>query len=219
MRSPITCARVVLALLAAALPAVPLFAQGEPAPSVRRLSMDDAVRLALEQNLGLQVERMNPQIQDMAVAQAQSSWVPNVSSSLTNNSTNNPSTSLFSGGLDRITDASVAAELALTQRLPTGASYSVAWGNSRATSTNIFNTFDPLLRSNVTFSAIQPLLRNFKIDAARQQLETSRKDREASDLQLRSTIVLTTRNVKNAYWDLATHIANLRAQRESLDLA
>ena len=126
---------------------------------------------------------------------------------------------MFSGGQDRITDASVAAELALTQRLPTGANYSVAWGNSRATSTNIFNTFDPLLRSNVTFSAIQPLLRNFKIDAARQQLETSRKDREASDLQLQSTIVLTTRNVRNAYWDLATHIANLEAQRQSLDLA
>jgi len=219
MRSPITCARVVSAVLAVALSSVPVFAQGEPAPSMRRLSMDEAVRLALEQNLGLQVERMNPQIQDMAVAQAQSSWVPNVSSSLTNNSTNSPSTSLFSGGLDRITDSAVAAELALTQKLPTGASYSVAWGNSRATSTNIFNTFDPLLRSNVTFSAVQPLLRNFKIDAARQQLETTRKDREASDLQLRSTIVLTTRNVKNAYWDLATNIANLRAQRESLDLA
>ena len=101
-----TCARVVSAVLAVALSAVPVFAQGQPAPSVRRLSMDEAVRLALEQNLGLQVERMNPQIQDIAVAQAQSSWVPNVSSSLTNNSTNSPSTSLFSGGQDRITDAS-----------------------------------------------------------------------------------------------------------------
>jgi len=219
MRCPTTCARVVLAVLAVALSAVPLFAQGQPAPSVRRLSMDEAVRLALEQNLGIQIERMNPRIQDVAIAQAQSSWVPNVSSSLTSNSTNNPSTSLFSGGQNRITDASVAAQLALTQRLPTGANYSVAWGNSRATSTNIFNSFDPLLRSTITFSATQPLLRNFKIDTARQQLETSRKDREASDLQLQSTTVLTTRNVKNAYWELAYHIANLSAQRQSLDLA
>jgi len=219
MRSPTTCARVVFAVLAVALSAVPLFAQGQPAPSVRRLSMDEAVRLALEQNLGIQIERMNPRIQDVAIAQAQSSWVPNVSSSLTNNSTNSPSTSFFSGGQNRITDASVATELAVTQRLPTGANYSVAWDNSRATSTNIFNSFDPLLRSTITFSATQPLLRNFKIDSARQQLETSRKDREASDLQLQSTIVLTTRNVKNAYWDLAYHIANLSAQRQSLDLA
>jgi outer membrane protein TolC len=219
MRSPISCARAVLAVLVLALSTVPAFAQGQPAPSVRRLSIDEAVRLALEQNLGIQIERMNPQIQDVAIAQARSSWVPNVSSSLTNNSTNTPSTSLFSGGQNRITDARVATELAVTQRLPTGANYSVAWDSSRATSTNFFNNFDPLLRSTITFSATQPLLRNFKIDGARQQLELSRKDREASDLQLQSTIVLTTRNVKNAYWDLVYQIANLSAQRQSLDLA
>ncbi len=52
-----------------------------------------------------------------------------------------------------------------------------------------------------------------------QTLETSRKDREAADIQLQSTIVSTTRNVKNAYWDLAYQIDNLKAQQQSLDLA
>ena len=32
---------------------------------VRRLSVDEAVKLAFEQNLGIQVERFNPQIQDL----------------------------------------------------------------------------------------------------------------------------------------------------------
>ena len=39
---------------------------------MRRLSVDDAVQLALEQNLGIQVERFNPQIQDMRIAQTRS---------------------------------------------------------------------------------------------------------------------------------------------------
>ena len=131
MRIPTSCARIVLAVLALSLSTVPAFAQGPSAPSVRRLSVDEAVRLALEQNLGIQIERMNPRIQDVAIAQARSSWVPNVSSSLTNNSTNTPSTSLFSGGQNRITDGRVATGLAVTQRLPTGANYSVAWDSSR----------------------------------------------------------------------------------------
>ena len=70
MRSPTTCARVVLGALAVALSPVPLFARGQPAPSVRQLSMDEAVRLALEQNLGIRIEQIKPQIQDVAIAQA-----------------------------------------------------------------------------------------------------------------------------------------------------
>ena len=35
-------------------------------PSTRRLSVDEAVRLALEQNLGIRIERLNPEIQDLA---------------------------------------------------------------------------------------------------------------------------------------------------------
>ena len=50
-----------------------------------------------------------------------------------------------------------------------GGSYSVAWNSARATSTNAFTNYDPLLSSNVALSITQPLLRNFKIDNLRQQ--------------------------------------------------
>ena len=59
------------AALVAAAPSS-LFAQD--AGPVRRLSVDDAVSLALEQNLGITIERMNPQIQDLAVALAKTAW-------------------------------------------------------------------------------------------------------------------------------------------------
>jgi outer membrane protein TolC len=71
----------------------------------------------------------------------------------------------------------------------------------------------------VNFQYTQPLLRNFSIDAIRQQLAISKKGRELSDIQLDSVIVQTTRAVRNAYWDLSTAINNLKAQQESLALA
>ena len=37
----------------------------QPGESLRRLSIDEAVKLALEQNLGIQIQRFNPQIQDI----------------------------------------------------------------------------------------------------------------------------------------------------------
>ena len=65
----------------------------------------------------------------------------------------------------------------------------------------------------------QPLLRDFKIDQVRQQVQLSSKLRELSDVQLQAVIVQTTRNVKTAYWDLSYAINNLTAQRQSLELA
>jgi outer membrane protein TolC len=186
---------------------------------VRRLSVDDAVRLALEQNLGIQIDRLNPQIQDVSVAQARTGWIPNLTSSLTNNSQNQPPTSALSGGQNKIVDSQFATAIGVAQTLKTGANYAFSWNSSRQSTTNLFTSFDPLLSSNVAFNITQPLLQNFKIDNLRATLETSRKDREAADIQLESTIVSTTRNVKNAYWDLAYNMDNLKAQQQSLDLA
>jgi outer membrane protein TolC len=59
------------------------------------------------------------------------------------------------------------------------------------------------VNSSVSLSIAQPLLENFKIDEARHRLDASKADREATDYQLQATVVQTTRNVKNAYWDLA----------------
>jgi hypothetical protein len=42
----------------------------------RRLSMNDAVELALEQNLTIQVERLNPQLQDRSIATVRAAWPP-----------------------------------------------------------------------------------------------------------------------------------------------
>src|SRR5215467_493470 len=46
---------------------------------VRRLSIDEAVASALEHNLGVQIQRIDPQIQDVGVAQARSFWAPTFS--------------------------------------------------------------------------------------------------------------------------------------------
>jgi outer membrane protein len=210
-----TVLSALAALIAAAAPA----AAQSPQRVVRRLSVDDAVALALEQNLGIRIERMNPQIEDAAVANARAAWAPNLTSSLLNNSANSPSTSILSGGQTGISDGRFSTQVGLNQILPTGANYSVAFNSARATSTNIFNNYDPNLTSNVALSFTQPLLRNRTIDNYRQQLETSRKTRDAADLQVRATVVATTRNVKDAYWDLAYQIENLKAQQQALDLA
>jgi outer membrane protein TolC len=199
--------------------AISTVAAEQPQGPVRRLSIDEAVALALEQNINLQVDRINPQVQDLSVSVARSGWTPAFFSNFTNRSQTNPPTDIF-GGAATVTNENMSSQLGVQQLLPWGgANYTAFWNSGRATTNNIFSSFNPQLSSTVAFNYTQPLLRNFRIDSTRQQVLVSRKNREISDVQLQETISATMRNVKNAYWDLVYAISNLAVQRQSLELA
>jgi outer membrane protein len=191
----------------------------QPAESVRRLSIDEAVKSALEQNLGIRIQRFDPQIDDIGIAQARAFWAPNLTTGVQRQSQSVQSTSAFSGSGSSINVGSVGSQAAISQTLPWGTNYSATWNGTHVTTTSLSSTFNPELRSNLDFQLSQPLLRNFEIDQIRQQVANSKKARELSDIQLDSVVTQTLRAVRNAYWDLSTSINNLKAQQESLKLS
>lgn len=203
-------------------PAMPAGVQGNAAQQgpVRRMSIDDAVATALEQNLDLQVQRINPQLQDLSLAQFKAAYTPNFVSTVSSSDSTQPSTSFLSGSATGITNGRSNFNFGVASLTSWyGGSYDVRWNNSRATTNNAFSTFNPQLNSSISASFSQPLLRNFKIDGTRQQLLVGQKNKEISDVQLQQSIALTTRSVRNAYYDLIYAIANLGVQRQSLGLA
>ena len=191
-----------------------------PGDQVRRLTVDDAVRLALENNLGIQVARLNPQIQDLSVALARSAWAPSLSTTVQSSGADTPNTSFLSGSQgNKTTNGRLTSNVGLGQQTPWGGSYTVGWDSTRSTTTNLFSNFSPQLSSSLAFSIRQPLLRNYSIDNLRQQLLASEKNREISDVEVQQTLATTSRAVRDAYWDLAYANASLLVQQQSLDLA
>ena len=187
---------------------------------VRRMSIDDAVATAIEQNLDLQVQRFNPQLQELTGSQFKAAYTPNFVSTISTSDSTQPSTSVLSGAASGITNGQSLFNFgvsALTNWY--GGSYDVRWNNGRNTTNNQFSTFNPQLNASLTATYSQPLLRNFKIDGTRQQLLVSQKNKEISDVQLQQSIAATVRNVRNAYYDLMYAIGNLAVQNQSLDLA
>jgi outer membrane protein len=185
---------------------------------VRRLSVDEAVKLALEHNLGLQIERINPEIQDVSVAQARSFWAPSLGSTVSRSTQSQAPTDLLSG-TNTVQDGSFFSGLSVNQVLPFGGNYVVTWGGSRITTTSPLQTYSPKLGSQLQMQVTQPLLRNLTIDNVRQTLVLSQKTRDASDIQLHARMVQATQAAKNAYWDLVYQIDNLKAAQQSLELA
>jgi outer membrane protein TolC len=203
---------------------LPVHAQTTAPPAaqgpVRRLSIDDAVATALEQNLDLQVQRINPQLQDLSVAQFKAVYTPNFVSTVNTSDSTQQSTSFLSGNAAGITSGRSVYNFGISSLTSWyGGSYDVRWNNSRNTTNNLFSTFNPQLNTGINATYQQPLLRNFKIDGARQQLIVGQKNREISDTQLTQSITQTTRNVRNSYYDLIYAIGNLNVQRQSLELA
>jgi outer membrane protein len=191
----------------------------QPGETPRRLSIDEAVSLGLEQNLGIQIQRIDPQISDTAIAQARSFWAPQFSSTFSRATNEQPVTNIFSGTNPSTTNRQFVSGVSLAETLPWGANYTANWNNARFTTNDPSNTFNPRLVSNLALNFTQPLLRNRSIDQIRQAVASSQKFRDLSDIQLDSVIIQTTRAVRNAYWDLSTSINNLKAQQESLALA
>jgi outer membrane protein len=197
----------------------PAAAQAAPATAPLRLALDDAVRMALENNLDIVVDRLEPQVADMRVGQAASAFVPSLGTAFTRNSTLQPPTSALVGSAGLQGDT-YTGNVGFGQRLPWfGTSYAVGVDGSNASSASIITNYNPALNSRIQATFSQPLLKDFSVDSARQQLIVSKRNRDISDARFQETVVRTLATVKRSYWDLAAAVASVDVQRQSLALS
>lgn len=186
---------------------------------VMRLSVDDAVTRALENNIELSVERLNPQLQDLSLAQVRAAYRPTLTTT-TSMSSNMPlPTSLLTGGT-RVKNDTINLNAGITQALPWyGTNFTFSWNNPRTDTTSTFATLNPQYSPSMTATVTQPILRNFKIDNNRQSLLTASIARDISNTTLRARIINTEANTRNAYWDFVIAGRSVEAARQSLALA
>jgi hypothetical protein len=203
-------------------PAGPPVASQPAAPEGPQLSItaDEAVRMALENNMGIQTERLAPQIQSLAVARAEGAYAPLLFSNFSRSSNTSPPTDFLSAGVATTSSGNLRTDGGLQQNLRWGGgSYSVSMSGARSTSDAPRVVFSPQLNSSFSAQYVQPLLRNFRIDGFRQQLLQSRNQLEIADIQLAARVTQTSRTVRSAYYDLVGAIGALDVARQSLELS
>jgi HAE1 family hydrophobic/amphiphilic exporter-1 len=184
-----------------------------------RLTEAEVVRLAIENNPDLHVDRLELDISDTRVAQAAGAFSPTAVTSLQRNNQLAPPSSFLVGSTGTRTDT-FTSSLGVGQRLKWGGgSYTLAWDNARSTSDSFLLNFNPTMRSGLTVSYSQPLLRDLRIDASRQQLETNRRGRDIAGTRYRESTVRKLAEARHAYWDLVAARAAVDVQRQSLELA
>jgi outer membrane protein TolC len=183
------------------------------------LTLQEATTRALERNLELAVERLNPQTFDLTIARLRAAYNPTAVSNFGQRSRIQPPTSTLNGGT--IVDNDFTTYNAgIAQQLPWfGGSASFAFNNQKQVSSNLFANYNPLFNNSFNFAYTQPLLRGFLIDNNRQQLRVTAISRDVSEIQLRGTIATTLASVRNAYWELLYGVQAVDVARGSLALA
>jgi len=206
-------------------PAPPSF-EARPAPPppvpderpVMNLGLEDAVKRAIESNVDIAVQKLNPDISELTVSELKGFYQPTLTSFVLKNSIQNRASNVFS---DTDTDEreNLTFDFGIQQTMRTGGNLRLDFRNNRGTTNSVIELFNPAFVSSLNAQLAQPLMRDLKVDARRYQIKVAKKNREISDVQFRQTVVNTLADVKNRYYDLLFAIDNLEAQRKSLSLA
>jgi outer membrane protein len=216
----------------------PLFPQQQPRPvpplpSMTRLgvssddtlplSLNDAIRRALEQNNDIEVARQDVKFAETQLRALEGVYEPtfNFNPQVTNVVEAQQSTlggaSGASGTVNR-TDLQFNNSVAKFFQKG-GGQYEFFFNNLRRTTSSTFNQFNPVYSGALGVQFTQPLWRNRSIDNSRRQIRIQKKRLEQSDADFRRRTIEIISSVQAAYWNLVFALRNQQNQITNLNLA
>lgn len=193
----------------------------EPVPlPIQKLSLDDCIKMALEHNLTVQIQALNPEMARYAVSLAYAGWDPNFSVAGTHYFSTSP------GSVDRVTKLQSPSgtvdynnyNASLGGLTPVGLNYSLSGNISETYGTAGGHAFESS-QGGASISLSQPLLKNFWIDNVRMNILVSKKNLKESELSLRYQIMTIVESVEEAYSGLIAARLNIEAMQIALELA
>jgi outer membrane protein TolC len=190
-----------------------------PGSPTIELSLDDAIAVALEKNLDLQVQKMTPAIQDYALVRLNANFRPTLTSSFTQNHAQTPSTNILDGVPTAITQSQNYSVGLNNNMRWQGATLGATFSSSRTASNLITKTNNPQFGTQMRFNYAQPLLAGRKIDSARNNLRTQEITRQITDINLAAIMENTKASVRTAYWALKQAIEQIEIANRSRGLA
>ena len=186
----------------------------------RRLTLDEAVTLAMSANLDVAIERTNVDFAARETQSALGSFDPVVHFQPTFGDTNTPAVSSLDGVNGVLTQHAAGQSLSYHQQTPwNGLTFDTSFDNSRVTSANPFVSLNPFYTTQLSFTVTQPLMRGRRIDAQRSLVTIRRRDREASAAVLEERALAVATEVEQQYWDLVAARRQVDVDAEDANLA
>ncbi len=190
------------------------------------LSLNDAVKRALQNNNDIEVARDDVRFAETQLRSLQGVYGPIFSITPQYDKRITPQTSIFSGATSTGTTSQTVYTLSPTISKAFsygGGQYALSFANTKTVTNATSSTLNPIFASNLSLSFTQPLWRNRSIDNNRHLIRVQKKRLEQSDADFRQRTIDIISQVQSAYWDLTfalrdqqIQLANLNLTRENL---
>ncbi len=203
------------------------------------LSIEDAVSLALENNLDIAVQQFTPWIAETDLLRAKAGGAvhglgatqnvtlgaspafgfdPVISGSVGYNHSLIPVNNPFLSGVGTtssfftLTNQDNTYNVGYSQGFHTGTALSVTFDNTRSSTNSPEEFYNPAVQPVLTVQAQQQLLNGFGRLANTRYIVEARNTRKVAELQLQAQIIATVTATKNAYWELVYARENVKVQ-------
>lgn len=208
------------------------------------LSLDDAISLALENNLNINVQRFAPWIAQTQLLKAKAGGIPQFGTNQTvvlgsspsvsfdpvvtadlgwshaNIPVNNPFTAGTGTNAVPVVNANTAfVNLGYTQGFHTGTNLSVAFDTARNTSNEPDLFFNPAITPVLTATLSQPLLNGFGILPNTRYIIEARNNIKVANSQFAQQVIATVTQTSNDYWELVFDRENVKVQEAAVGVS
>src|SRR5258708_3102200 len=194
-------------------------AQTNATNEVRQLSLQDAIQLALQHNLDLQIDRYYPQIALFNLKGSYGAYDPTFAISGQHDLTERGQ-QIIQGALpapkSETDDNNFSSSL--SGITPIGTSYSIQGNSIDSYGTSAGFPYENSFAA-ASFSLSQPLLKNFWIDSNRLTIRVAKNRLKYSELTLKLQIMQIVTRLEQAYDDLIYDRENVTVQSKAVELA
>ena len=206
-----------------------------PVPNMNRLgvgsetvtlTLNDAIKRALENNNDIEVARDDVRFAETQLRALEGIFDPVFTITPQYDKRISPQQSSLGGAAQGGTTSSTTYSWnpgVVKQFGRGGGNYFLQFDNQHTNTSNSFSLLNPFYSSNLSLTYTQPLLRDRSIDNNRRQIRIQRKRLDQSDADFRQRTIDVITRVQQAYWELVfalrdqqNQLANLNLSRESL---
>ncbi len=195
------------------------------------MGMEDAIRLAVENNLNIDVYRYLTWSAETQVLSARGGinaagapLDPQVTSNLAWSRNNIQVSNPFISGtgvstISSITTKGATANFGYQQGFLSGTSLQMSFNNSRSSTTSPASIFNPSISTTLGFQVTQPLLRGFGFLPSEELIIEAKNNSQVARYNLETEVMTVIANVETAYWNLAYSLENVHVQQTTVDWA
>jgi outer membrane protein TolC len=182
------------------------------------LSEEDAIRLALEGNVDINVERYAPYFTLWGVEKGEAVLNPTLAFTSSIDRLVTPTTSPLQGG-ETLLNLNNLYDVTVHKPFEPGLDLDFNFNTRRARSNSFFTSLNPSLTSGVSLSLTQHLLKDFGRITRGRHVRIARNNYDISEETFVQRVTDIVNNVLTVYWDLVFYDEDIRVKEASRKLA